>query len=433
MGMLTRALRDICRGRMRTVLVVLALSFSVAVFASVVIGIDASRSKAKELAESYEQHTQSMMEEANRTLLEIYVTKKTWFPRPGETEQPWRTGKIVSVMDEKVASEIASMEGVEAVVPYLRKAFGETEEVVINESGRFGIMMRMRIDYIVWGVPLDPVLDERYHVMPAKIIEGRKLKEGDQNAVLIGLNLTHRFGAWVGDTVELGGVKFHVVGVYAGIMEERVFMSIRDAQRVLEMDGKVSGLVVHAEDLAAVDTIAAQIKSRYPDLDVNTYRERETSSVEYEQQQSRDMLERLEADLHMIESTGNREIFISSLAAGLVVFFVMFWTVRERTREIGILKAVGFSNRDVMSQFIVEGVLIGIVGGFVGVGVASVAAPKLADLLLPKQTLVHVPATLGPRLALIVIGAAALLSAVGSLYPAWAASRVRPAEALRHG
>ena len=414
-------------------MVALALAFSVAVFASITIGIDASRSKARGMAESYEQHTESMAEEANRTLLEIYVTEKMGLAPPTNVTD-WTSGQFVLRMEERIGDDIASMDGVEAVVPYLRKAFGEMEQVVYNESGRHGIMVRMRIDYIVSGVPLDSALDEHYHTMPLKIVDGRKLEKGDDRAVVIGLNLTRRFGAWVGDTIEIEGIEFRVVGVYAGILEERVFMSIQDAQRVLGLEGKISGLTVHIEDLPSVDAVASEIKSVYPNLDVNTYRDRQISSIEYTQHESEKMLERLEADLRTIETVGNREILVSALAASLIVFFVMFYTVRERTREIGILKALGFSNRDVMTQFMTEGVIIGILGGLVGVCIAGAAAPMLANLLLLKQTqtLGHVTATLNIHLALLVLGAAALLGALGSLYPAWTASRVRPVEALRH-
>jgi putative ABC transport system permease protein len=160
------------------------------------------------------------------------------------------------------------------------------------------------------------------------------------------------------------------------------------------------------------------------------------------------------------------EIVVAVAATSLIVLFVMLYTVRERTKEIGILKAIGLSNWNVMSQFILEGILLSFVAGIVGIAIGSVAAPTLSSLLLPHipnpfSPSVHFgsggvtvtrgsgPAGVGvytgvgvatavaaaapsPELMLVGLGAAVALGAFGSLYPAWRASRTRPAEAMRY-
>ena len=128
---------------------------------------------------------------------------------------------------------------------------------------------------------------------------------------------------------------------------------------------------------------------------------------------------------------------------------IMLASVMERTKEIGTLKAIGFSNLNVMSQFMLEGVLLSLLAGVVGIAISSVAAPTLSGLLLPAASQIGAPGTftggltttnsattasvtLTPELVLIALGAAMLLGALGSLYPAWRASRTRPAEAMRY-
>jgi putative ABC transport system permease protein len=145
---------------------------------------------------------------------------------------------------------------------------------------------------------------------------------------------------------------------------------------------------------------------------------------------------------------------IAIAATSLIVFFVMLYSVRERTKEIGILKAIGFSNWNVMSQFMLEGVLIGLIGGVAGVIIGTIAAPFLSALLLPQLNLFggtqrmqrpfqttypniigsqsSSAATLNPQFILLALGVAALLGALGSLYPSWRASRTSPMEALRY-
>ncbi|MCW4045894.1 MAG: FtsX-like permease family protein [Candidatus Bathyarchaeota archaeon] len=141
-----------------------------------------------------------------------------------------------------------------------------------------------------------------------------------------------------------------------------------------------------------------------------------------------------------------QEIIVAVAATSLIVLFVMLYTVRERTKEIGTLKAIGFSNWTVMSQFMLEGTLLSAIAGVVGIAIGSVAAPVLSGLLLPAasqgtfgrgfamgtNTQTTASIALTPELVLIALGAAVLLGAVGSLYPAWRASRTRPAEAMRY-
>jgi ABC-type antimicrobial peptide transport system permease subunit len=100
----------------------------------------------------------------------------------------------------------------------------------------------------------------------------------------------------------------------------------------------------------------------------------------------------------------------------------------------------------VMSQFVLEGVLLSLIAGVVGIAIGSVAAPALSGLLLPAAnqgtfgrgfiSMTNREATasiaLTPQLMLIALGVAVLLGALGSLYPAWRASRTRPAEAMRY-
>jgi putative ABC transport system permease protein len=137
----------------------------------------------------------------------------------------------------------------------------------------------------------------------------------------------------------------------------------------------------------------------------------------------------------------------------------MLFTVRERTKEIGTLKAIGFSNWNVMSQFMLEGTLLSLAAGVVGIAIGTVGAPLLSGILLPQINpfgsrgfsqfrsgatdtgsfgnfgiLGTSTVTVMPSLQtlLIAIGAAVLLGALGSLYPAWRAARTRPAEAMRY-
>jgi putative ABC transport system permease protein len=115
----------------------------------------------------------------------------------------------------------------------------------------------------------------------------------------------------------------------------------------------------------------------------------------------------------------------------------MLYTVKERTKEIGTLKAIGFSNSTVMGQFMLEGILLSVMAGIVGIAIGSIAAPTISSLLLPSVSGTTrfgglAVASLTPELVLLGFGVAILLGTLGSLYPAWRAAKIRPAEAMRY-
>jgi putative ABC transport system permease protein len=124
----------------------------------------------------------------------------------------------------------------------------------------------------------------------------------------------------------------------------------------------------------------------------------------------------------------------------------MLYTVRERTKEIGTLKAIGFSNASVMGQFMLEGVFLSLIAGLVGIAIATVAAPALSSVLLPSVSLLggtgsvfagstaaaSTAVSINLELILLAFGASIALGAIGSLYPAWRSAKIRPAEAMKY-
>jgi putative ABC transport system permease protein len=153
-----------------------------------------------------------------------------------------------------------------------------------------------------------------------------------------------------------------------------------------------------------------------------------------------------QSSIGQTQTTAFEEIIVVVAATSLIVLFVMLYTVKERTKEIGTLKAIGFSNSTVMGQFMLEGILLSIIAGVVGIAIGTIAAPMLSSLLLPSvnlfgtqgggiaraASLTSTTASVNLELILIAFGASVLLGAVGSLYPAWRAAKIRPAEAMKY-
>lgn len=444
MGLFTRAFRNVSRRKVRVLLMVIALGFSIAVLISVPAGIKANQDITQAMTEKYQKDLARLMEQINRTALQIYVFPRFSAPPPsGQTGTQYNLPSLL--INESIADEIRSMDGVQDVIPLVMKSFGETKTQQTGTS----TYTYMDIYYLIRGVPFNSTLGDLYFMFPVNI-EGRKPYDGERDAVLIGLNVSRRFNVGVGDTLNINGTDFRVVGVSRSSGEEKmVYMDLTEAQRILNMLGKLHQIIVCAKDLPSVDKVANEIRAKYSDLDVSTYREQQ-HTAESMQQEYQDMLQKLAANLGQIQVTANQVTLISLVATGSMILFTMLYTVRERTKEIGIMKALGFTNWSVMTQFMLEGTIISLIGGIAGAAIGSVGAPILATLVLPQLrsnigTWSHgghssapwaseTPVVASPDIQLILLGLglAVLLGTLGSLYPAWRASRMRPVEALRH-
>jgi putative ABC transport system permease protein len=359
-------------------------------------------------------------------------------------------------INETVGDEIRSVDGVKDVVPFLVKSSEEnTSETISTPRGDFTVSRPL---YTITGVCLNSSFIDDYSMLPTNITAGRNLREGDSGVLVMSLNLTDYFGVGVDGNVEVNGESFTVVGVYnstgQGFTGTRtVYMNLSAAQTVTGEIGNVSRFDVYAKDASYVDGIAEVIRAAYSNLYVTTYKDRLTS-LENMQATYTETLSNAQSTLSQTQTVATQEIIVAVAATSLIVLFVMLYTVRERTKEIGTLKAIGFSSWNVMSQFLLEGILISLMAAVVGIAIGSIGAPILSSLLLPQINLFGgssgrfqprfgsansgmtgsqaASATLDPQLMLLAFGAALLLGALGSLYPAWRAARIRPAEAMRY-
>jgi ABC-type antimicrobial peptide transport system permease subunit len=456
---------------MRAFLVVIALGFSLAIMISLPSGILANQQSTQNLTANYNNAVNQI--EQQLTLITVTNSSSSTSSNPYGGPGGYRgfaggVGGQENYMDESVADDIESVQGVVAVVPTLEVGEGVTSQTVTGFRGQtftFNIS-----SYTIEGVPLNSsLINDNYVPLPTNITEGRTLQSGDSGVVVLSQNNTGYFGVGVGGEVNINNTNFQVVGVYGESGSASTFafgeaadvrtlyMNLTDAQAVSGLTGQISTLNVYADNTSDVSTVAQQITNDFPDLYVNT--ELDTlQNVESAYNQT------LASDQSVISSTQTvafEEISVAVVATSLIVLFVMLYTVRERTKEIGTLKAIGFSNWNVMSQFMLEGILLSFVAGIVGIAIGSIGAPALSGILLPHIGNPFSPssrsfgtggfsvtrsggapgvgigtavAAAAPslQLMLIALGAAVVLGALGSLYPAWRASRTRPAEAMRY-
>jgi putative ABC transport system permease protein len=126
---------------------------------------------------------------------------------------------------------------------------------------------------------------------------------------------------------------------------------------------------------------------------------------------------------------------ISLLVAGIAIMNIMIVSLIERTREIGILKALGMKSRTVLTIFLGESVIIGVIGAFVGIALGWILANVVAEVLASGTfggNGFRVTPLLTPEVFLGALGFGVGVSVIFALYPAWRASKLKPVEALRY-
>lgn len=214
----------------------------------------------------------------------------------------------------------------------------------------------------------------------------------------------------------MNGTEFKVTGVLlsTGASEDNaVIGEIGAVQSLLEKEGKISMVEIAAFCRGCpITELTLQIAEKFPDAKVTAMKQAVMSKMQ------------------SIEMFKSFSLGVSILVTGigaLLVMVTMMGSVNERTREIGIFRAIGFRQTHVMQIILLEALLLGIFGGISGFLLGNLAAWAVIPVVIEEGIFVGVNYRLGG----ISILMAASLSLLASLFPAFKAGRMDPSDALR--
>ena len=337
---------------------------------------------------------------------------------------------------EIVVDTILSMDGVEGAAP-----FAMSNVTLVLEGGEYS-----QPAYL-FGVDIDTLAVPATE-MERQIVEGGldlRLPESGLPPLLMGSVLADRMGIYPGDTMVVmsmenlkqdvfGGFQptlrqFQVTGTFTTGMYEydlaNIYTTLPDAQELLGLaESDASGIGVRLTDETKATELGAQLGQRlgYP-YSVQSWIERNRA---------------LFSALQLEKIALGVIVFLIVLVAAFNIVSTLVMVVSDRTREIGILRTMGMTEKGNMRVFMIQGVWIGVIGTAAGttMGVAiSWALERFELIKIPGDVYFvdHLPATMDPVTIALIVVASVLVSFGATVYPARQASRLQPVDAIRHG
>lgn len=300
----------------------------------------------------------------------------------------------LSAIDERVGDKIAALPEVQDVNGMMFTA------TMLPESGGFLVLQ---------GYAPHSFLTNRID-----IVKGEPLTSNHE--IMLGRSIADAMNMKVGDTMDLSGYRYRVVGIYESkISWEEIggIITLRDAQVFMGRPRKVTMLAVRLKDPQQAANLVEQINREFPDVHAAL---------------SGDFVSEL-PDMQNSSSMINSISFLAILVGGVGVLNTMLMSVFERTREIGVLRALGWRRRRILGLIVREAIVLGLLGGLAGIAVAYGLAwlllqiPSYGEMLNPVWTL-----NIFARAIIVALS----LGILGGLYPAFRATQLQPVEALRY-
>ena len=313
-----------------------------------------------------------------------------------------------SFLDESLGRDLEKIPGVNAAIPevwYVPAKLGEEK----NELTNFSFVQ-------IYGVDVQKSRTANQSAFLFEVSEGRQLTGGDEGFVIISKRIADDYKKFVGSKIEIDDTKFIVKGIFSGesqFVDGLIAMNLSDAKKLSNIEsGKVNSFTVDLIDPTKSEQVKAVIEFKYPD--------------ELQVFSAASISQTFDATLGQFRLIVFFVAGISAIVAGIGIANTILMSIRDRIKEIGTLKAVGWTNLDVVKMILFESILIGAIGGILGI-LFGFAIDVFLEQTFGLGYAITIP------LLLQAFGFALFIGVAAGIYPAISAAKLEPVVALRGG
>jgi len=340
---------------------------------------------------------------------------------------------------EEVTPKIEEVSGVVSASPFIF-----SQVMLSTDSGVSGVVLK----------GIDPngvgkVTELATYVKAGRLEDLQRPPEGNLPGILLGVELAKNLSISVGEPLQvispLGTLtpmgmmpkmrRFQVVGLFQSGMFEYdstlTYVSLGSAQKFLNMDARVTGIEIKTDNIYAVQEIGRQIRRKL--------------GLPFWTKDWMEMNRNLFSALRLEKIAMFIILVLIVLVAAFNIIATLIMVVMEKNKDIAILKSMGATSRGILKIFIIEGLVIGVVGTALGTLLGLLAAFNLETITGFVENLFgfkilssdvyyidKLPSQVNPLDVVWIVMTAILISLLATLYPSWRASKLDPAEALRY-
>jgi ABC-type lipoprotein release transport system permease subunit len=306
-----------------------------------------------------------------------------------------------------------------------------TAGIVSSREGAFPV--------VITGI--EPSIEAPLSIQAENISQGRFLQDDDGDAIVMGQGLADLLGVSAGDRIKLLGRSKHeemrqrtmtIVGVYdLGMAEAEkgtVFITVPEAQSLYNLRDQVTEVSISLQSVGQEEAVIPALQAVLSGYEIDSW---DTLRPEIQ--------ETIATKLAFTSVFGLIVVFIASIG----ILNIQLMAAFERTREIGVLAAMGMKGRQILNVFLLEGTAIGVVGAVIGsllsilllgvlaqVGIGFSFASGISEMTALMGDRIYPSITAGDIISRGVT--VVVIVTIASLYPAWQASRKEPAKALHY-
>ena len=269
------------------------------------------------------------------------------------------------------------------------------------------------------GLSISGIDSSKLNLMGVDSVNGTIYSNGSTNEIILGKTAAEDLNKSVGDNITIFNKNFKITGIFetgSFIQDAGAFMPLNTLQNLTSNDGKISTIAVKVTENANVTEVSQYIEDEYPN---------ELSTVT-----AADQAGRINDALGAINTATWAISLLAIVIGGVGVINTMIMSVYERTREIGVLKAVGWRGRRILGMILGESIVLTIMAAIVGTIIGVVGVEVLLSYSATFGTMIKPVFSLD--LFIRAFGIAFLVGIIGGIYPAYRASRLAPTEALRY-